>query len=138
MNMDVNTANRKYANSINGFTLVELMAVVAIIGTMLLLSSANNQPIFDQGREAEAKAFLLQISSRQVRFWQQHSTYAESLAELNVFTPKGLKPYYKFELTKWRSSQPGYLAKAIPIDDKPLNRVLWVNHLGGHSSNWRF
>ena len=138
MNMDVNTANRKYGDGINGFTLMELMAVVAIIGTMLLLSSANNQAIFDQGREAEVKAFLLEVSSRQASFWQQHSAYAQTLAELNMVTPDSLKPYYKLELTQPASSQPGYKAKATPIGDKSLNKVFWVNHLGAHSSNWRF
>jgi len=137
MNMDVNTANRKYGDGINGFTLMELMAVVAIIGTMLLLSFANNQAIFDQGR-AEVKAFLLEVSSRQASFWQQHSAYAQTLAELNVVTPDSLKPYYKLELTQPASSQPRYEAKATPIGDKSLNKVLWVNHLGAHSSNWRF
>ena len=138
MNMDVNTANRKYGDGINGFTLMELMAVVAIIGTMLLLSFANNQAIFDQGREAAVKAFLLEVSSRQASFWQQHSAYAQTLAELNVDTPDSLKPYYKLELTQPASSQPGYEAKATPIGNKSLNKVLWVNHLGAHSSNWRF
>lgn len=138
MNMGVNTANRKYGDGINGFTLMELMAVVAIIGTMLLLSSANNQAIIDQGREAEVKAFLLEVSSRQASFWQQHSAYAQTLAELNMVTPDSLKPYYKLELTQPVSSQPGYKAKATPIGDKSLNKVLWVNHLGAHSSNWRF
>ena len=136
--MDVNTANRKYGDGINGFTLMELMAVVAIIGTMLLLSSVNNQATFDQGREAEVKAFLLEVSSRQASFWQQHSAYAQTLAELNVVTPDSLKPYCKLELTQPASSQPGYRAKATPIGDKSLNKVLWVNHLGAHSSNWRF
>ncbi|MDG2036494.1 MAG: type IV pilin protein [Pseudomonadales bacterium] len=136
--MDVNTANRKYGDGINGFTLMELMAVVAIIGTMLLLSFANNQAIFDQGREAAVKAFLLEVSSRQASFWQQHSAYAQTLAELNVDTPDSLKPYYKLELTQPASSQPGYEAKATPIGNKSLNKVLWVNHLGAHSSNWRF
>ena len=136
--MDVNTANRKYGDGINGFTLMELMAVVAIIGTMLLLSSVNNQATFDQGREAEVKAFLLEVSSRQASFWQQHSAYAQTLAELNVGTPDSLKPYYKLELIQPASRQPGYRAIATPIGDKSLNKVLWVNHLGAHSSNWRF
>ena len=130
--------NCTYGEKVKGFTLIELMVVVVIMGTLLLLNYANNQPLFDQGREAEAKAFLLEVSSRQASFWQQHSAYAQTLAELNVVTPDSLKPYYKLELTQPASSQPGYEAKATPIGDKSLNKVLWVNHLGAHSSNWRF
>ena len=136
--MDVNTANRKYGDGINGFTLMELMAVVAIIGTMLLLSSANNQAIFDQGREAAVKAFLLEVSSRQASFWQQHSAYAQSLAELNVVIPESIKPYYRLELKRSTSSQPGYVAKATPITGDSLNKTLWINHLGTRSSHWSF
>ena len=130
--------NCTYGENVKGFALIELMVVVVIMGTLLLLNYANNQPLFDQGREAEAKAFLLEVSSRQASFWQQHSAYAQSLSELNVLTPDSLKPYYKLELTQLASSQPGYLAKATPITRDSLNKTLWINHLGARSSHWGF
>ena len=49
--------NCTYGENVKGFTLIELMAVVAITGALLLLNYANNQSLFDQGCEAEAKAF---------------------------------------------------------------------------------
>lgn len=130
--------NCAYGENVKGFTLIELMVVVAITGALLLLSYANNQSLFDQGREAEAKAFLLEISSRQASFWQQYSAYAQSLSELNVVIPDSLKPYYKLELTQLASSQPGYEAKATPITGDSLNKTLWINHLGTRSSHWSF
>ena len=128
--------NCAYGENVKGFTLIELMVVVAITGALLLLSYANNQSLFDQGREAEAKAFLLEISSRQASFWQQHSAYAQSLAELNVVIPESIKPYYRLELKRSTSSQPGYEAKATPITEDSLNKTLWINDLGTRSSHW--
>ena len=136
--MEIEKVNCKYGENVKGFTLIELMAVVVIIGALLLLNYANNQPLFDQGREAEAKAFLLEVSSRQASFWQQHSAYAQSLSELNMVTPDSLKPYYKLELTELAFSYPGYLAKATPIIGDSLNKTLWINHLGARSSHWGF
>ena len=130
--------NCTYGEKVKGFTLIELMVVVVIMGTLLLLNYANNQPLFDQGREAEAQAFLLEVSSRQASFWQQHSAYAQTLAELNVLTPDSLKPYYKLELIQLASSQPGYVAKATPITRDSINKTLWINHLGTRSSHWGF
>lgn len=130
--------NCTYGEKVKGFTLIELMAVVVIMGTLLLLNYANNQPLFDQGREAEAKAFLLEVSSRQASFWQQHSAYAQSLSELNVVIPESIKPYYRLELKRSTSSQPGYVAKATPITGDSLNKTLWINHLGTRSSHWSF
>lgn len=130
--------NCAYGENVKGFTLIELMVVVAITGALLLLSYANNQSLFDQGREAEAKAFLLEISSRQASFWQQHSAYAQSLSELNVVIPDSLKPYYRLELKRSTSSPPGYEAKATPITGDSLNKTLWINHLGTRSSHWSF
>lgn len=136
--MEIKKVNCKYGENVKGFTLIELMVVVVIMGTLLLLNYANNQPLFDQGREAEVKAFLLEVSSRQASFWQQHSAYAQTLAELNVLTPDSLKPYYKLELIQLASSQPGYVAKATPITRDSINKTLWINHLGTRSSHWGF
>lgn len=135
--MDINPAYGKYRDRINGYTLLELMAVGVLVGAILLLKATDNQPLFDQGRKAEAKVFLLEVASRQASFWQQHMTYAQSLTELNLVVPETLKPYYRFELNMG-SNRSGFTAVVVPVADNPLNKTLWVNHLGAHSQNWTF
>lgn len=136
--MDINSAYGEYRARINGYTLLELMTVGVLVGAILLLKATDNQTLFDQGRKAEAKVFLLEVASRQASFWQQHMTYAQSLSELNLVLPETLKSYYRFELKTWRTSRSGFTVTAVPITDNPLNKTLWVNHLGAYSQNWTF
>jgi type IV pilus assembly protein PilE len=62
-----------------GFTLIELMIVVAIVAILAAVAVPSYQAYVESGRRAEGKAFALDIASRQERFWTQNSTYADTL-----------------------------------------------------------
>jgi len=65
-----------------GFSLIELMAVVAIvaIATTVAVSSYQNQT--RQGRRTDAKTALLDLASREEKYFSLNNTYTASPASL--------------------------------------------------------
>ena len=59
-----------------GFTLIELMIVVAIVAILAAVAVPSYKKFVLEGRRAEGKAFALDIASRQERHWTQYSAYA--------------------------------------------------------------
>ena len=71
----------------SGFTLIELMVVVAIVAILSVVALPSYQGYVQDGRRAECKAFALDIASRQERNWTQNSTFAADnafIAALNM------------------------------------------------------
>ncbi|MDG1693744.1 MAG: prepilin-type N-terminal cleavage/methylation domain-containing protein [Porticoccaceae bacterium] len=124
----------------HGFTLIEIIVVVAVIGLLLSLNYSSKQTVFDKNHEALVKAFLLEVSSRQANYWQKHGAYAGNLSGLKVIVPKKLAQHYTIEIEKLvlLSGQQGFLVKAIPLLQQDMDRHLWINHLGEKSANWAF
>ena len=63
----------------SGFTLIELMVVVVIIGILASIAVPSYTAYVENGRRAEGKAFALDLASRQERHFTQYSQYATSL-----------------------------------------------------------
>ncbi len=63
----------------NGFTLIELMIVVAIVSILAAVAVPSYQQYVLSGKRAEGKAFALDIASRQERHFTQNSRYASTL-----------------------------------------------------------
>lgn len=124
----------------HGFTLIEIIVIVAVIGFLLSLNYSSKQTVFDKNHEALAKAFLLEVSSRQASHWQQHGIYAGNLLDLKVTMPKKLAQHYTIEIEKLilPSGQQGFLVKAVPLLQQARDRHLWINHLGEKNDNWAF
>jgi len=66
-------------NKTAGFTLVELLIVLAIISIIMLVAIPNYYEQVARGKRAEGKAFLLDLASRQERYYTQYSSYANAL-----------------------------------------------------------
>lgn len=58
-----------------GFTLIELMIVVAVIGILGAIAYPSYRDSVLKGRRGEARAALMDLLQQQERFMTQHNTY---------------------------------------------------------------
>ena len=65
-----------------GFTLIELMVVVAIVGILAAIAYPSYLDQVRKGRRAEAQALLMELAQRQQNFLMIRRRYASSLQEL--------------------------------------------------------
>jgi len=65
-----------------GFSLIELMIVVAIVAILAAIAIPSYQKYIRQSRRASAKTALLDIASREERWYATNNTYDASLTDL--------------------------------------------------------
>lgn len=65
-----------------GFTLMEVMIVVAIVGILAAIVFPNYQEHVLRGNRAEGQALLTTSAARQERYRAQNNVYAKSVTEL--------------------------------------------------------
>jgi type IV pilus assembly protein PilE len=63
----------------SGFTLIELMIVVVIIGVLAAIAYPSYQDQARKTRRADAKAALMELASRQEKYFAQCSTYTTNI-----------------------------------------------------------
>ncbi len=67
-----------------GFSLLELMIVVAVIGILAMIALPNYIDQVEKGRRAEGRAALLTVAQAQERFYTANGSYAANLGSINA------------------------------------------------------
>lgn len=105
-----------------GFTLMELMIVVAIIGIIAAIAIPSYNESTDKTRRRDAQAALMGLASAMERFYTQNSTYAGTAgsgdAPIASLYPSqapldGSTKYYNLTITG--EDADSYTLSAVPI-----------------------
>jgi len=98
-----------------GFTLIELMIVVAIIGILAAIAIPNFLNYQCEAKQSEAKQSLGTIAKNQEAYVAEFNTYADKSSKLGFSVKgEGSKRYYTYAYSGVSAS--GYIATATSMD----------------------
>ena len=69
--------------NINGFTLVELLIVVAIVSILASIAIPSYQSHIQESRRTEGQVKLMEVMNAQERYYTLNNTYVSDLTKLN-------------------------------------------------------
>lgn len=112
-----------------GFTLLEIMIVVAIVGILAAIVLPSYQNQLRKSRRASAESHLMDIASRQQQFLLDNRQYAANLAALGMTTPNEVSTYYTINacdssgtfVCSVAGTPPTFTVTATPIGSQALD-----------------
>lgn len=120
--------NRRYC----GFTLVELMVVVAIMSILTAIAIPIYQNQLTKGRRAAAQAEMMEISSLQEQYLLASRSYVThtDLAGNGYSLPDDVSDFYSYTVAVSTSSIPGFTITFTPTGTQAGDGSLTLNNYG--------
>jgi type IV pilus assembly protein PilA len=122
------TVMKKMLNNKKGFTLIELMIVVAIIGILAAIAIPNFMNYQCKAKQSEAKTVLGNIRVAQEAYRAEYDTYKGDTGPLGVT----LKGKTRYAITFEDMGTDTFTAKAVASD---LNNDTWTIDQDGELTN---
>ena len=117
--------------SASGFTLIELMIVLVIVGVLAMIAVPAYNGFVKKANRAAAMGYLMQAAHRQQLFFNDTRTYSDDEAVLNLTQPERVRDFYTvlIELDP-NSPPPGFSITATPKARQEGDGVLFIDSRG--------
>ena len=99
---------------IRGFTLIEVMVVVAIVAILAAVGIPSYQNYVRKSNRAAAQAFLTDLANKEVLYLQTARAYG-SLTDLGVSPPSDVAKFYNVTVATTVGPPPGFTLTATPL-----------------------
>lgn len=110
-----------------GFTLIELMIVVAIIGIVAAIAYPNYVQYTIRSNRSAAQSFILGVGNKQEQYILDARQYADTLTKLNMTTPSEVSRNYDITIGGVSTSPPAYTITATPKGTQASKDTLCKN-----------
>lgn len=101
-----------------GFTLIELMIALAIVGILTAIALPAYQESVRKSQRTEAKGALLDLANRMEKYYTENNTYATAtLALVNANATTTPNAYYNISISAQNANS--YSLLATPAAGKP-------------------
>lgn len=132
-----------------GFTLIEIIIAVTIIGILMAIAIPSYQEHLRKGRRADATSFLSHVANKQAQYLLDARTYAlggAALTDLGTPVPTSVSNFYVVTVTPGAPTiPPTFTVTATPIagSQQAADGTLSINEkadkirdVGGTNKGW--
>ena len=132
--------NRNHNSQSAGFTLLELLIVVAVASIIMSMGVAGYRQYITRANRVDATALLLRVAAAQERYYLEQNTYTADPAELGFPDALSERGYYKLAVAPSLGGLViGYTATATVVDEESQStdekcQDLTINESGLRSS----
>ena len=116
-----------------GFTLIELMVAVAVVGILAGLAWPSYRNYVMRANRSAAQQFMLDIANREEQYMLDARSYATgstALTSLNLTVPTAVSPNYTLSVAPVTGPPVGYLITATAIGNQLTDGNLTLSSAG--------
>jgi prepilin-type N-terminal cleavage/methylation domain-containing protein len=119
----------------NGFTLVELLIVMVVVGILATIATARYTGVLEKGYSAEAYSALAQIVSAENVYKLENTDYTTTFTDLDldITDPENISPNFKYSVSS--TAADAYAKADHTKTNKATNDYYMCLNGGNHSTS---
>lgn len=123
-----------------GFTLIELMIVVVIVGILAAVALPSYRDYVIKGNRAAAQQYMLTIANKEEQYLLDNRSYTTTIGSggLGLSTPSDISSLYTFSVGGVTTSPPYYLITGAVVagSSQASDGNLTLDSTGAKTGNW--